>query len=170
LLALAQSGAFFRQGSSEPCAITSTAILRWERTSSQSAHAIKLLAGAIKIAEGLAPTSGASQTGDPAQPKEDAMLRTTLTTFAFGSALAAALTLAVAGSAQAQLSAAGQPYQGYPMGTAPSLADRYLSSPTAAFNRQPPGYNPYVQPDGHQQVFDRFRPGVTGIWPGDPRW
>jgi hypothetical protein len=34
---------------------------------------------------------------------------------------------------------------------------------------QPP-YNPYVQPNGQQNTIDRFRPGVTGIWPGDPRW
>ena len=24
--------------------------------------------------------------------------------------------------------------------------------------------------DGHQRPIDRFRPGVTGIWPGDRRW
>jgi hypothetical protein len=97
------------------------------------------------------------------------MLKSTLKATAAAAVIGAALALT--GSAQAQLYAAPQPYQGYPMGTTPSpmLDDRYLG-PSAAFNRQPPGYNPYVQPDGHQQTFDRFRPGVTGIWPGDPRW
>jgi hypothetical protein len=50
------------------------------------------------------------------------------------------------------------------------------SSPSSIYTSPPPiytspaPYNPYVQPDGHQNTIDRFRPGVTGIWPGDRRW
>jgi hypothetical protein len=91
------------------------------------------------------------------------MFKTTVAAAAF------AAVVALTGSAQAQVYAAPQPYTGMPGVDAP--IHRYDQPGNPAWEAQRQNPSPYCcDPSGHQQPIDRLRPGITGIWPGDPRW
>jgi hypothetical protein len=122
---------------------------------------LNLLAGTIKIAEGVAPTSRTSQRAIPARPeRKDAMFKTTVTAAAF------AAVVALTGPAQAQLYAAPQPYQGYPEVSPawPSTPSGAPFPPPSEYYRVNPSW-PGRDQTGYGEAWREFQSANPGIGP-----